>query len=136
MTVAIQQTDNGLGIVFENGKIKQESLEESYIKHNLLCFARIPKHITSDPLLRKGCSMSLIEEVFSTSWQFYEQATTNLNTEALKIELNKSLARDFVNGKIKRVIVNKVSLANSGNSSSINIHYTIDQNSKNLSIAI
>lgn len=107
--------DQEFDISFENGSIVRELKEESFLKHNLLCFGRLNNNSTKDPTVRIGDLISFFEdsEIFSISWAYFRENNINFNTITKIIEkFNKACDRDFNNGlldhRIKMINITKL----------------------------
>lgn len=131
MTPKFSKNNGIAGLSLENGKLRTESIEESYVKHNLLCCARTSRHLFYDRILARGTPISLQGDVFSESWIFYEnQNKDQTNASGIASELNSALDRDYLNGKIKKVIVNNISISEQG----YDIIFSINKNSIKISV--
>lgn len=110
-TIALIQDSNGeFGIKFENKTFVEESIEMSIAKHNLLCFGRLNKNTTTNPLMRRGSVLSVLNgnEVFSTAWAYYmEGVITTSNITKIINEFNRACDRDLKAGIIEKSIVLK-----------------------------
>ena len=64
-----QNKDKQFVINYSEGVILREDSEIAFAKHNLLCFGRLDRNLTKDPLLRRGSASSVFEnrELYSTS---------------------------------------------------------------------
>ena len=99
--IALEQKDNVFGLVYENGMLKQEDQNVSWIKHNLLCFGRADKNLTVNPTLRKGSLGEFLEgrKLYSNSWRYFlAQNITDDNLSGIKTEFNNACSRDFLLG--------------------------------------
>lgn len=94
-------------VIAENGKLKKESSELSYVKHNLLCFGRADKNSIVEPLNRNGSTIEYNDQraYFSKAWiYFLEGNITESNMIGIINEFNKACDRDLKNGLFTKKI--------------------------------
>lgn len=108
-TVALLQDKTGtFQFQYENGRLKTESIDLSYAKHNLLCFGRLNKNLTINPLLRRGFMGKILENrnFYSTAWVDYlEGNTASASLNSMITEFNAACNRDLTNGLITERII-------------------------------
>jgi hypothetical protein len=105
--IALEQKDGEFGVVYENGMLKQEDQNISWVKHNLLCFGRADRNLTVNPTLRKGSLGEFLEgrKLYSNAWKYYlGQNITDDNLKGIKTEFNNACNRDFLLGYITKRI--------------------------------
>lgn len=107
-TIALEESSFGrYDVVYENGMLKREPRELSFVKHNFACFGRSNDDSTSKPEKKEGDLLSFFEqnEVFSTAWTNYiENNNTTTNISNIIIDFNKSTERDFQLGLFDKKI--------------------------------
>jgi hypothetical protein len=107
--VFFDKIDGKFCIKAENGKLKKESAENSYIKHNLLCFGRADQYLIAESANRNGSTSEYTDQQakFSKAWVYYlEGRITERNLFGIVTEFNKACDRDFKRGLFQ----NKISL--------------------------
>lgn len=105
--IAFTQKNGEFTIEFENGKIKRGAPEQSYALHNLLCFGRLDKNLTINPIKRRGWSGSsaYVREFFSSAWNYYlESEFTKAKVDMIINEFNKACTRDYSLGLVDKKI--------------------------------
>jgi len=105
--VYFEKKNGEFTVVAENGKLKTEPAELSYIKHNLLCFGRADNYSIAESTNRNGCTMEFNDKqsYFSKAWiYFLEGSITPENVSGVIREFNKACDRDLRAGLFNRKI--------------------------------
>ena len=110
MTALFEQENGEYTIKFENGKIKTTSPEYSLAQHNLLCYGRLNKNMTTNPKNRLGWSgaAAYAKAFFSTAWKNYlEGNITQENISVMITDFNQACNRDFLSGLVSQKVAIK-----------------------------
>jgi len=105
--VYFEKRNGEFTVVAENGRLKMEPAELSYVKHNLLCFGRADKYLIPEASNRQGSTMEYNDQrpYFSKAWVYFlEGNITDSNLTEIINEFNKACDRDLKAGLFTRKI--------------------------------